>query len=218
MLRLQTSVFRDARQHPGADFFAVMKSEHEIWISWLGEGSVRARCPLYFPAVSKARIERALPSRLASDSCSGKENVDGLDRLFAGLDTLGYRSKGQRLGAGNGFIPGSSVFHRARSALGSSKRCSIRISIPSRPPRTSRRWPATPSTSKTRIQRRQWTRPSAPRVQLFPLLGEKPEKADFRKNCARNRYRYGATRRMPPVPMIPSSNTWAGAHASPPAP
>lgn len=44
-------VFRDARRHPGADFFAIMKSEHEVGITRPGEGSVGG-CPLHYPAVA----------------------------------------------------------------------------------------------------------------------------------------------------------------------
>ena len=63
VFRFEPGMFRDARQHPGADFFSLMKSEHDVRPAFPEENTVRTGLPLYLPPTLEQCPENLLSSR-----------------------------------------------------------------------------------------------------------------------------------------------------------
>ena len=112
VLRLQSRVLRDARQHSRPDFLPVVKGENEIGPARPFQRPVRARLPFRLPAAPRPPAPGALAC-LATPSCGPECNIRKVRTSLPMLKPLGHRAKRQGLRSRNGFISRGPIAHRA---------------------------------------------------------------------------------------------------------
>ena len=104
----------DTRKHFGADFLAIMESEHKIRPALPLKYSVRAGLALDRPADAVEGCKNATsPLSMATRSC-GDKKLSELGYGFAVLKPVRKRSKGERFNRGFGFFRRVAVSHDSR--------------------------------------------------------------------------------------------------------